>query len=354
MNKQSLLIIQGKIPAYRVPFFESLSKYYELSVLHFFSENEPTESQSFKTILYNKPIKRIGSFYYTPGIFEISKKFEYVIVMFDIWWIHLLFLTLSHKKKQGSKLLLWGHGLGRTNNYSIATLIRKIVAKKADAILFYSTEGKKIFCSTTGIDKKKCFVAPNSIYISNSKNTSGFQKNSFLFVGRIQKRKKLNLLLEAFSTMNFTEKPIMLNIIGDGEEKKQLIDEVEKLQISKQVKFINSTTDNNDLLNYFEGAYAYVSPGAVGLGLLHSYAYGVPVISMKDDKHGPEISDLINNKTGYLTNNFDELCNAMQNIVNTHIELGNNAYKFYTEKRQIESMTNGFLEALNYVNENFN
>src|SRR5882672_8084147 len=125
MNKQSLLIIQGKIPAYRVPFFESLSKYYELSVLHFFSENEPTESQSFKTILYNKPIKRIGSFYYTPGIFEISKKFEYVIVMFDIWWIHLLFLTLSHKKKQGSKLLLWGHGLGRTNNYSIATLIRK-------------------------------------------------------------------------------------------------------------------------------------------------------------------------------------------------------------------------------------
>ena len=41
-------------------------------------------------------------------------------------------------------------------------------------------------------------------------------------------------------------------------------------------------------------------PGALGLGVLHAFSYGVPVISPRDLHHGPEAENLVDADNGLL------------------------------------------------------
>ena len=107
--------------------------------------------------------------------------------------------------------------------------------------------------------------------------------------------------------------------------------------------------DNTELKKHFSKSYAYISPGPVGLGVLHSFSYGVPVVTLDYGKHGPEFSNIIDNENGLLFNNINELENIMINLVNNKKyanRLGSNAYSFYNEKRNIDIMVKGITEGI--------
>jgi len=72
-----------------------------------------------------------------------------------------------------------------------------------------------------------------------------------------------------------------IHIIGEGEENEYLKDLSVKLNISNRVIFYGKITNEITLKGLFRQAYAYISPGPVGLGVLHSFAYGVPVLHKK-------------------------------------------------------------------------
>lgn len=399
----NILIIQPHIPEYRIQFFEELAKEIGgFTLLHFGDsrrfENYPLINE------VSAGIRKIGGIRIILGLRNIVKEHGVVIVIFDPHWINCFLAPILYPNK---KIIYWGHGFGRNK---FINRIRLNLLKKAKALITYSQEGAEDFMNNN-IEPAKIFVAPNTLWISNHEDLSFHKKNSFLFVGRLQNRKNLKLFLYAFAdSIAPLTRECYVNIIGDGEEEKKVLKEfVELFDLENHVNFIEGTTDDKILKMYFSQAYAYVSPGAVGLGVLHSFAYGVPVITMPDENHGPEFENIIHGQNGWICDDNQELRSLLSHLVQNdyehrwdwnensaehkdvlyrigklldelneevpeqrkyminreievqrkklqymptkaeRLEISRNAYQHYINHRQIEHMVDGFSKAIQFV-----
>ena len=121
------------------------------------------------------------------------------------------------------------------------------------------TEGGRERLIDAGYDERKISIAYNTLQVRNSKQTCG--EDYFLYVGRIQERKQLELIIPYLQTSG---KPLV--VVGDGDHKQALMNFIKKNGYSKLVKFLPAIYDDTKLKEIFAGAIAYVSPGHVGLG----------------------------------------------------------------------------------------
>lgn len=340
---KKILIIQNHIPPYRIGFFNELGKYFDVTILHSGQEiNYP--SKLFKEEIV--PVKKIGPFSFQKKAYKQGKSINYeaVILMFDLAWIWSMMLILFGRKN----IILWGH---RYSSNNIANKLRNFLMKRKSikAIVQYSWDEHELL-EKAGIKSDKIFVAPNTMLIPNSKNLSSAYKNSFLFVGRAQIRKKVDHFIKAFAEIqNDIHRDIKINIIGSGSVNDELKKLGEELGISKKLTFTGEINDPDILKSYFKSAIAYVSPGAVGLGVLHSFSYGVPMVTYRNERHGPEFSNLTNDNS-IVCDTFEDLKMAIKKFASDPSfaqKLGNNAFKHFNENRSIENMTRGFVNAIN-------
>lgn len=353
-----VLIIQNLIPAYRIPFFEDLSRVYDVTVL-FYAGNAPKLNTENLRFIKSTRIKHIKSFHLTSGVLEIAQTNDIVVIMFDIWWLNLALLPFLLKKSK-VKTILWGHGIGRTNGFKIATYLRKKIAQNADALIFYTLQAKEYFVEKTRISNEKCFVANNTIAVPNH-GMSHAEKSYFLYLGRIQERKKLGELLSAYALLsNDIKSRYSILLVGDGAsaEVNKLKIQTAELKIEGNVSFFPATYLNEEIKDYYSAAIASVSPGAVGLGIIHSFAFGVPLITNKNMLHGPEF-DNSNDQNSYLYNGtversedrVFELRDQLKKVVENPLLLKQKsemAYNTFLLKCSMTQMTQGFINAINY------
>lgn len=340
-----MIIIQPSLPAYRKDFFCYLAETLELkiTILHF----------SKKTSI-NHPLitEQVGEYFeykglrYVKNLGNILKDYTTIITVFDPHWVNLFTLPFLSK---GKRIILWGHGVGKNN---LVNLLRIPFINKANCFITYSEERKKKLLDFN-IKNNKIYVANNTLNVSNSQDTSKHSKRNFLFVGRLQRRKKLDIFLNIFKELELDKAGYNITIIGDGdEEKKFLENHIYKLNIENSVAFKPGTTSDKILLKYFSSAKYYISPGAVGLGILHSFAYGVPVLTMNDPNHGPEVSNIQDGINGYIFSNHTDFKNKLLKLLDydTAEKMGKNAFIYYKENRTIQKMVDEFLQAINGSN----
>lgn len=340
--KVKILLIQPDCRSYRVKLFEELTLSYEsFYLLHFGNDIGNENIRSYKGNYFKFSFNRI---HWIAKLHKIIKEFDVIIVGFDPHWINLFFSAFYYNKK----IIYWGHGTG---NSRIIRVIRGFLAKRAKSLITYDLNGKSELMGL-GVDPNKIFVAHNTQYVPNHEDLSGNAKDLFLFTGRIQKRKALEEVLEAFALVRkLLPKDVKIVIIGDG----RFIDELKLkskiLNLENETKFLSGTTDDTILKEYFAKAYAYVSPGHVGLGVLHSFAYGVPVITYSGRNHAPEFSNIENDINGYIVQpNVKSLASALIKITqsNHYRILGSKAYEHFINKRTISNMINAFKAAIEY------
>lgn len=337
-----VLIIQPDCRDYRIPLFKNLSNNFEITLLHF-GEEKFLNDRSVSEI--DLKLISIGSFYFVKSLQEECKKHDIIITVFDPHWLNCFILPFLTKKP----VIFWGHGIGRSKFVSI---LRGVVGKKSDALITYDEIGKNNLVNI-GIDSQKIFIAPNTIYVANSKNYANEDKNSILYVGRLQRRKELHTLIKSFAHVHHSlPKNTILKILGDGEQVlADLISMSKKLGIYEKVNFVRGTTDESELSKHFSQAYCYACPGDVGLGVLHSFSYGVPVITFKNRNHGPEFSNIRHNENGVLVDDIKhEFGKLLIELINSGAfqKLGNNAYHYYFNNRTIEHMVESFNDAIEY------
>lgn len=327
---------------YRKPILNMLAEYYLVVVLH---SGQPTvgETDRYREII--TPQKLLWRFHLQPRspLGKIVHDFDVVIAMFDLGWPAYIAPLLWRKRP---KYVLWGH---RYSANSLACIARDYFLKRADRILLYGDEEVDMMKSR-GVDASKISVAWNTLHIPNHKDTSCNEKSSFLFVGRLQKRKRIDLILNCFaSILPKISDSTTLDIVGSGEIESELKDLARTLRIANRVNFYGRIDDPITLAKRFSLAHAYVSPGPVGLGVLHSLAYGVPVITLREARHGPEFHNLKDNHNSLICADQAELESAMHNICNdTELAklLGKNAYTHYKTKRSPTRMVHGFIAAI--------
>jgi len=347
----NVLIIQGEVPHYRLPVFNSLAKSVciNLTVVHS-GASQKNNDLCYKEVVV--PRKSLFGFHYQNGLRKYVKDNDVVITMIDVHWLSMIPLVFNYPRK----IVLWGHGLGKSK---LASKFRVFLSKRAAAVLTYGDDAREEFVSN-GIDKSKLFYAHNTVHVDEPYYDKSTVRDQFIYVGRLQKRKKIDQLLLAFANANpHLHDGIGLTIVGDanvdieGDMAAELKQYAIELGISDSVLFTGAIHDESKLKAIFTTALAYVSPGHVGLGVLHSFASGVPVITSIHDGHAPEVVNVIHDKTGlFYSGGVDELTQLLINMSSDDLlatRLRENAYNHYINNCTLDHMVGGFLSVIKYV-----
>ena len=341
---KKILIIQNKILHYRKALYNELSNYYNITVLHS-GDKSLVKEDRYKEVISSKT--KFLTFEIQHSLFsEVRKDYDVVIAMFDLHWLKN-FLIPSIVKKN-TEFIWWGQWLTDKN---IADYLKVYFSNKnVKSILYTESEKKRLIHE--GVKEENLFVANNTFDVGERyKCFQELDKNTILFVGSLDKRKELDVLLKAFSEIiEIIPKSINLVIIGDGEEKENLIKLIGKLSLKKRVSMKGKITSNQDLIEYYKKALVNVSFGQAGLSVLQSFGYGVPFITKTNAISGGEKTNIIQGYNGYFCeDNVESLVHLLQILSNDESlarTLGKNAYEYYSEKCTIRNMANGFIKAI--------
>lgn len=349
MGRPKVLIIQDLIPHYRVPVFNELSKYVELTVVC--SGGNVPENAEFNAVKVDAA-KFLKIFNVHKGTYKIAKNQDVIISMLSSNCFETMALCcLKHRKKS----ILWGIGVSAgyackyDENPKAAKVMRRMI-KRSKAALFYSDYPVEKY-SKTGIKKEKMFVANNTVAVSPIQGD--VEKDSILFVGSLYKAKKIFELLENYYEAYKVNKDINeLVVVGDGDEFENVKSWITEHKMESKITLTGAIFDDEILKDYFARALICVSPDQAGLSVLKSMGYGVPFITHKDAITGGERFNIKNGENGVLFDDFSELKDLFVNLAQEkekYIEMGKKAKEHYDNNRTVPQMAEGFLDAIDYV-----
>lgn len=343
-----VLLIQERIPEYRIHIFNLIAKECDLTVIY--SDGKKPKDCEFACIYV--PLVRLHFKVHKANLYRLASKFDVVICTEDFSMLYSRLFSLLPRR---FKLIYWGIGVsaGYNERYDSNQQIAKICceyAKRADAMLFYSDYPVKKY-SAMGITPKKLFVANNTVYVKMSESAS--EKKIVLFIGSLYKQKKIDKLLEAYKNAVIKNPHVLkLVIIGDGDERDTIIKYIRDNNLISKIQLTGHISDEEVLENYFKQSLLCISPDQAGLSVLKSMGYGVPFVTYKDAITGGERFNIHHGIDGILLDDYaqieDVILDASSNK-EKYVEMGNAAKAFYFNNRLPEMMAQGFFDAINYV-----
>jgi len=218
-------------------------------------------------------------------------------------WIIPLIARLRNKK-----IVYWTHGI-YGNEGIIKKTMRLIFLNLATDILLYENRAKKMLIKH-GFNSLKLHVVFNSLdyntqktifnnLINNSINSRSAKKR-IVFIGRLTKVKKIEMLVNAVINLNSDNKNIDLIVIGEGSRKPYLEKIVNASEYKKNIKFLGSLYNEEKIANIIFNSDLCVSPGNVGLSCIHSLTYGTPVCTHDNlNNQMPEAEAIKSGENGF-------------------------------------------------------
>lgn len=268
MGKQKALVFYTYLPPWRIDVFNEMGKYYDLTIVFLNANSEGftynrevlTRQLEVNYLFWDKGFK-IGSRAFRFGILGLLKKYQPTVVFSHEYSPTSILLALFLRLK----LYQFKYIITTSDNLSIAEGVsgmkkkaRNLVLSNADGIIVYSQAVRKWYekhfkglrvevCpniqnAETLLKNKKLFPEIMTDYLERYQLKSG---KIILFIGRLVEVKGLDLLVKAFAQSN--REDYKLVIVGEGKEKRSLIDLASKLQVDDAVCFPG----------YFEGASLY-------------------------------------------------------------------------------------------------
>ncbi len=352
---------QRVLPGYRVPFFDLLASRCEGGMSLFAGQPRPVEmiTGGATQLARHVEAKNIhlfgGSFYlcyqrgfinwledWNPDALIVEANPRYLSTPAAVKWMH----------ERGRKVIGWGLGFPSPTGRGAG--VRAKFLHQFDEMIAYSRRGAEEY-SALGFPRERIFVAHNSVSpaptapmpvrpstFDPSINSGQRLRPCLLFVGRLQARKRVDLLLRACAKME--SKPRLL-IVGDGPERPAL--ESLAKGIYPSTEFIGAK-HGAELKPYFEQADLFVLPGTGGLAVQEAMSYGLPIIVAKGD--GTQ-DDLVREGNGWQIEpeNYGALVSAIKNALSDAARLrrmGEESFRIVSEEINIQKMAEVFVQAL--------
>lgn len=262
----------------------------------------------------------------------------------------------------GYKLIPWSHGIrnrdmilaGKSGHFKLAPLVYSI----CDATVFYSHERRNRIVEENSRLSSRCFVASNTLDTSrlqrareSVKKSSESRPFTLLYLGRLLASKRIDLILSVYSLLKRTYN-IRLVFIGDGPEREAIA-----ARNDPSITLAGAIHDVNASALYLVNADVMIMPGYVGLGIVHGFAFGLPIITCRSTEqgpfHSPEIEYLKDGENGFL-------CDSDAADIAAHVEklfldpallasMKENALRTVEEEANIDRMIDGFRQAIDFV-----
>lgn len=344
-----LLIIQDMaLQPYRIYIYNELVRRgYDLTVLSV--DNNPRVydvKANFKHISIG--FKRIGAFLKLKDTLPSNlSEFSAILLAPNL---RILDFYRFYSGEIVKKVILWGHHKGRTSNNPLSNLFRSVFFKRF-TLLFYDYKTREEYINN-GFNPDRLFVANNTQYVNLEKIDINKKRSFFLFVGRLQERKRIDLAIRAFAILKreFHDESLRLKIVGGGDDiiYRTIVEEENIIGVD----FTGAVYDEEILDSLYSEALAYLSPGPVGLGVLHSFAHAVPVITTSIKGHGPEFNNCLAENSLVTKPDVISIYQAMRKLYidkNLQKEMSLSAYTYYKNYCTLEIMVDGIVSAVNYT-----
>ncbi|MEG2869710.1 MAG: glycosyltransferase family 4 protein [Terrisporobacter sp.] len=208
-----------------------------------------------------------------------------------------------------------------------------------DYLMPVSSELTEFYANKLKNKKIKCIYIPHSLdYIP--KETSSLESKNIISVGRLSKEKGYDDLIDIFRLVMEKKPDWVLNIIGDGDQREALEEQIDKRNMETSV-ILHGYRDKKYIDNMLlkSSIYAMAShEESFGIVLIEAQAFGVPCVAFDSAKGALEIIE--NNTNGYLIENRDkqEMANKLIKLIEDKElrdsmgrESKKNSYKFSKE-----------------------
>lgn len=222
-----------------------------------------------------------------------------------VWWTH----AYDHVKKP------------KSINRSLRKAYMLYFLKKSNAVMTFSELGRTHLTSN-GLDSNRVFHCPNTLgsnaityseLVNIRESNTIFNELSLLrsfkyliYCGRLTKQKEVGQIIEFVATLQKKIPNISLIVIGDGESKLSLIEQVENKEYNF-IHFVGSIYDEKLLSRYFSIAEFFIMPRYAGLSLVHAMLNGLPVLTLNDSSHGPEFQYVSDGFNALVADSYPEL-----------------------------------------------
>lgn len=347
MSNKNVFIL-NYAPHYRYPIFKMIND--ELEADFYFGD---IPGSSIEKIDYSdlsnfkeefKTLQFKTFYWYKGSINQIFKPYKNFVLTGDPQifsnWIILILAKLT-----GKKVYLWTHGwYGEETGFK--KTIKRLYFNLANKILLYGDYAKNLMIKN-GFDQNKLVPLYNSLNydlqlsIRNGLETTSVYVNHFkntnpvlIFIGRVQKNKRLDLVLKAMKLLNNQGKFLNLVVVGKVSKDYNIQEDINSNNLHEQVWLYGPSYDEKKNGELIYNASLCISPGNVGLTAIHSLMYGTPVITHNNfTKQMPEFEVVIENYTGifFEENNLDDLVKKIEIILDQKIER-ENCYQVISEK----------------------
>ena len=176
----------------------------------------------------------------------------------------------------------WRGLLGKYRGYVGRTLERKML-NRAKYLIAVSPYVKRTIASMTTGDISVIYNSLNEMFFSIEKNE---MSNRILFVGGIEERKGLHILIDAIAAVKKIIPDVKLHIVG-GVRKASYYDslsyQIFNLGLQESISFKSHLSDSELMQEYSEAAL-FVLPSkeeSLGVVLLEAMATGTPIVASR-------------------------------------------------------------------------
>ena len=352
---------QRVLPAYRVPFFDTLARVFPQGVSVFAGQPRPEE------MIDCGKQPEVAEFYLAENR-HILRGPLYVCVQqnilewLDNWQPDVLVTATNPREIRNIAAMRWMHarqrpvigwGLGAPTAGTRKQKVRDFAFNDHrldfDALIAYSQQGAEEY-ARLGFSDKRIFVAPNAV---TPRPTHAAPERSaefvggrplILFVGRLQARKRVDSLLRACAALPEGEQPDLW-IVGDGPERTVL--ESLAAEGYPRARFYGAV-HGPALAPLFSRADLFVLPGTGGLAVQEAMSYALPVVVAEAD--GTQ-SNLVRPENGWIIPAGDD--NALRIAIQAALkdttrlrEMGRESFRIVSEEINLEAMAAVFARAV--------
>jgi glycosyltransferase involved in cell wall biosynthesis len=137
--------------------------------------------------------------------------------------------------------------------------------------------------------------------------SNGFENNVLvLSCARLEAKNNFELVIRALPLMLDRVPNLVWCLIGGGREKEKLATMAKRAGLEEKIRFLGEKYDEDELAPWFLSSEVLIHPAAVGLTMLHSFGYGLPVVTHGEAKHhNPEYAAFEPERTGRIFHRGD-------------------------------------------------
>lgn len=290
-----LLLVCNNAPLYRQAIFSLMDQTFDCDwvfgeALGDIKQFDVTKLRGKVSIVKNVSML-FGKAYWQRGVVkQLFKGYSHYILLGEerclSTWVFIFLSRLTPSKK----VYFWTHGAyGR--EHGIKLFVSNLFFKMVDGSFIYNNYSRELLIKR-GFSADTLFTIHNSLDYDKqvALRKQGLQSDEYklhfrnenpvlLFIGRLTKVKKLDMLIDAVAILKKQGHQYNLVFVGDGSEGKILRDKVNDLGLTDQVWFYGACYDEKANASLIYNADLCVAPGNVGLTAMHSMVFGTPVVS---------------------------------------------------------------------------